>query len=274
MQNDEAAQPVDCTDSLEDDSLTIEVPTRKEADVITCPASPFTESRSTLAPLSPKSAPTYAPCAHTHKLIQARLFNGGSIGPFSPPQRRGQSDPESYERLIAYSSPRKKEEPPLHPDYTFRPQISAKSMSIDKGRYGESEVARWQTLSSQSTESQTERSRKINELVASREKAEQEICTFRPTINSKSHQIVSENSGTLKRWNHESKKHCPNDNDCGAGDSRMDNKNEMRTRTARPRKQPGNSTKPLDSLVRNSGSPAFGDPVFNDLHQMLRSLQL
>uniref|UniRef100_A0A7R9ZV35 Uncharacterized protein n=1 Tax=Pyrodinium bahamense TaxID=73915 RepID=A0A7R9ZV35_9DINO len=263
--------------------------------------------------LGTSASGAWSRAAGDEQLVQARLFGHSVVsssrpGPSSP-RPLGRTDPVARARLL---SPRAGvplgAEPFISPEHTFRPEIDGRSRRMSRGRAASCDGPRWLALSKAGL---SPRKTDLLETVAwQREQEEARQCTFQPVISEESHRICRRQRGKLKRWNTYllqgscSTSAFTSTENVDSASSSTDNLGSALTSTDYAVSTRSSGTEPREAVAavapcRRSCSPTrrsplpqggpqsavsssdlasgglgSGDPVFKDLHRMLRSLKL
>lgn len=228
------------------------------------------------------------------QLIQARLFAhlepaGGDAedrvdSPMQSPSvylespRQGRKmDPEVMERLV-----RKKEPPKESPlEYPFRPEISKKSQQQAKAlraQHGDKKC--WEVLAAPMD---PEKAAKRIEAVAFQAQREMEECTFSPKISKMGRKLPAGSSAErLLSPRKKEKLNSEPDDIQPALPRRAFNPNKVAPKQTRQKMNADLANQgPMQKtpMLRGGGLAApclvdFSDPVFREVHEMIRSLQL
>lgn len=231
------------------------------------------------------------------QLVQARLFGGDpnvhSASGALTERQACRSDPSSLGRLL---SPRLRPPALLSEEHTFKPHISKKSRKLVTSSK-EGGTPRWVVLARKHD------NLKMQERVAKHAEEEERQCTFKPEISAKSDRICRQQQGKLSRWNTP-----PAQVSCssprggasalsasvaesageGAGSDLAEASRQQLSKgaTAEPDGGRGGSPAPPRPAAFHGGRHrdlytglaqnmlGSRDPVFQDLHRMLRSLKL
>mmetsp|Transcript_13492 Transcript_13492/g.26538 ORF Transcript_13492/g.26538 Transcript_13492/m.26538 type:complete len:274 (-) Transcript_13492:48-869(-) len=215
-------------------------------------------------------------------LVRARLFGNATVststgsGPISATQWINLND--------KLTSPRPPRFPELGVEYTFKPNVN----SVNSKKM-ETTSPRWMSLSPSQKE-MNDKAKKIADEAAKREEKEVSECTFRPAISASSERICKQRQNTLKRWN--TPKHNDNelagvsadtlDDAVGKGSltaqcvntSRAEVPFASRSGLQRYRSSPMEGSYADSAICGRSFALGTTDPVFQDLHKMLRSLKI